>query len=148
MKDIVRTESCHAPVEVAFDYVADYRNISDWLFGVEKFEPVGDQGYGKGSLFDVTVHLGVRLHTRIRAVEWEEQRLIGMESVQGVKVRSRFSFEPDGPDRTTVTAKVSYDLPFGPAGAAMGMFMEPFVKQAIAHASHKLVENIERLPQG
>ena len=145
--DIVRTETCAAPLEVAFAYVADYRNIADWMFGVEKFEAVGEQDYGEGALFDVTVHLGVRLHSRIRAVEWEDQRLIGMESVKGFKVRSRFLFESDGPDRTMVTARVSYDLPFGPAGKAMGRVMEPFVRQAVTHASHKLVENIERSAQ-
>ena len=147
-KEIVRTETCRAPLPLVFGYVADYRNIGDWMFGVERFEPVGDQDHGKGALFDVTVHLGVRLHSRIEAVEWEDQALIGMDSVKGFKVRSRFCFDAEGPDRTTVTARVGYDVPFGPAGKAMGKVMEPFVAQAVSHASHRLVRNVERLPQG
>lgn len=143
--DIVKTETCNAPLKTAFEYVADYRNIPDWMFGVHSFEPVGAKDYGLGSVFDVTVHLGARIHTRIEAVEWEENRLIGMDSVKGFKVRSRWYFTADGDDRTEVTAKISYEPPFGPAGKALGKVMEPFVKQAVKHASHHLVTNIEAL---
>ena len=143
--DIVKTETCNAPLKTAFAYVADYRKIPDWMFGVHAFEPVGPHDYGLGSVFDVTVHLGLRIHTRIEAVEWEENRLIGMDSVKGFKVRSRWYFTALDEDRTEVTAKVSYELPFGPAGKAMGKVMEPVVKQAVKHASHHLVTNIEAL---
>ena len=142
--DIVRTESCNAPIDVAFDYVADYRNIPSWMFGVEKFEPVGDQDYGPGSVFDVVLHLGVRITTRIEAVEWVENRIIGMDSIKGFKAKSRWNFEQSGDDRTTVTAEVSYELPFGPAGKAMGKAMQPFVKRAVRYASEHLVKNIEQ----
>jgi uncharacterized membrane protein len=141
--DIVRTESCEAPLEVAYAYLADYREVPRWMFGVEKFEVVGDKDYGPGSEFDATVSLGVRLHTRIRATEWEENRVIGMDSVKGFKVRSRWYFAAEGENRTTVTANITYDLPFGPAGKAMGKVMEPFVKRAVQESAQTLVTNIE-----
>src|SRR3712207_8619968 len=65
--DIVRTAVCRAPLDVAFEYVADYRNIPSWMLGIEQFAPVGDQERGEGAEFDVTARFGVRLHTRIRA---------------------------------------------------------------------------------
>jgi uncharacterized membrane protein len=142
--EIVETASCSAPVEVAFAYVADYRNIPEWMFGVERFEVVGDQDYGLGAVFEVTLHLGVRIHTRIKAVEWEEGRLIGMDSLKGLRARSRWYFEQTGDNQTTVTAMVTYGLPFGPAGRAMGKVMQPFVRQAITHGSRSLAANIER----
>ena len=141
--DIVRTATCHAPLEVAFDYVADYRNIPSWMLGIEQFVPVGDQHRGEGAEFDVTVRFGVRLHTRIRATEWVDHRLIGMESVRGVAICSRFSFA--GAARgTDITAEVSYRLPGGPAGRMMHRAVGPFVTRAVQHANHALVAGIER----
>ena len=141
--DIVQTETCDAPLNVAFEYVADYRKIPDWMFGVNKFEPVGEKDYGPDSVFDVTLSLGVRIHTIIKAVEWEQDRLIGMDSIKGFQARSRWYFKALDDDRTEITAKVSYDLPFGPAGKAMGKAMSPFVKQAVSHGSQQLRANIE-----
>ena len=143
--DIVRTETAEAPVEVAFDYLADYREVPRWMFGVEDFKVVGDQDYGPGSEFEATLNLGLKLHTRIRATEWEKNRVIGMDSVKGFKVRSRWYFEEAGPGRTKVTAKVTYELPFGPAGRAMGKVVGPAVQRAVGHSAETLVKNIEAL---
>jgi uncharacterized membrane protein len=145
--DIVRTASCRAPLEVAFDYVADYRNIPSWMLGIEQFVPVGDQDRGEGAEFDVTARFGVRLHTRIRATEWVDHRIIGMESVRGVAVCSRFSFAKSiagAASRTDITAEVSYRLPGGPAGRMMHRAVGPFVSRAVQHANHALVAGIER----
>ena len=141
--DVNIIETVNAPLGVTFAYVADYRTIPEWMFGVKKFEPVTDHDYGLGSVFDVSLSLGVPINTRIQTVEFDEDRLIGMESVKGFKARSRWLFEADGPDRTKVTANVSYELPFGPAGRAMGKVMQPFVKQAVNHISHHLKANLE-----
>ncbi len=141
--DLVRTATCRAPVDVAFAYIADYRNIPHWMLGIEKFVPVGESDRGTGAEFEVTAKFGVRLHTHIRATEWVEGRLIGMDSVGGVAVRSRFTFEADG-DLTTITAEVSYALPGGPAGRMAGRVVGPFVNRVVAHANHALVAGIER----
>ena len=141
--DVNIIETVHAPLAETFAYVADYRTIPDWMFGVKKFEPVGDKDYGCGSVFDVSLSLGVPINTRIETVEFEEDRVIGMDSVKGFKATSRWYFEADGPDRTKVTAVVSYELPFGPAGRAMGKVMQPAVKQAVNHISHHLKANLE-----
>jgi len=141
--DININETVDAPLDVTFAYVADYRTIPEWMFGVRKFEPVTDKDYGLGSVFDVSLSLGVPINTRIETVEFEEGRVIGMDSVKGFKAKSRWYFEADGPERTKVTASVSYELPFGPAGRAMGKVMQPFVKQAVSHISHHLKSNLE-----
>jgi uncharacterized membrane protein len=141
--DINIDETVDAPLDVTFAYVADYRTIPEWMFGVRKFEPVTDKDYGRGSVFDVSLSLGVPINTRIETVEFEEGRVIGMDSVKGFKARSRWYFEADGPGRTKVTANVSYELPFGPAGRAMGKVMQPFVRQAVSHVSQHLKSNLE-----
>ncbi len=141
--DIDIVETVGAPLDVTFDYVADYRTIPEWMFGVRKFEPVTEKDYGCGSVFDVNLSLGVPIRTRIETVEFEENRLIGMDSVKGFKARSRWYFEGAGAESTKVTARVSYELPFGPAGRGMGKAMQPFVRQAVSHISHHLKANLE-----
>jgi uncharacterized membrane protein len=143
--DIVKTESCNAPLDLAFGYVADHRHVPEWMFGVQEFHAVGAQESGVGAEFEATIHLGARLHSRIRAVEWEENRAIGMDSVTGIPVRSRWYFSADGPERTTVTARVSYEPPFGPAGRMMSKVMEPFVQRAVADSARRVIANVERL---
>lgn len=143
--EVAINETCNAPVEVTFAYVADYRTIPQWMFGVRSFEPVGEKDYGQGSVFDVQLQLGVPIRTRIETVEFEEGKAIGMDSVQGFKARSRWHFEALDDSRTAVHASVSYDLPFGPAGKAMGKVMEPFVRQAVSYISQHLRANVEAL---
>jgi uncharacterized membrane protein len=143
--DIVRTETADAPIDVAFDYLDDYREVPKWMFGVEDFKVVGEKDRGLGSEFEATLNLGIKLHTRIRCTEWEKNGVIGMDSVKGFKVRSRWYFEEPSPGRTTVTAKVTYELPFGPAGRAMGKVVGPAVQRAVGHSAETLVKNIEAL---
>jgi uncharacterized membrane protein len=135
--------SCAAPVEEAFAYVADYRTIPSWMLGVRRLEPVTAQERGCGAEYDVSLQLGVPLRLRLRTVEYDENRALGMDSVKGFRARSRWYFSPEGPDRTTVRATVSYDLPFGPAGRALGRAIEPFARQAVTHISTHLRRNIE-----
>lgn len=142
--DIVTTTDCAAPLGLVFEYVADYRNVPDWLFGIQTFEPVGDIDHGLGAVFDGAMHLGVTLKSRIEVVEWAEDRLIGFDSVKGFKNSSRWTFESTGDDSTRIVAELSYSLPFGPAGKALGKVIEPFVKQAVAHSSTHLKEQVER----
>ena len=141
--DVDIIETVNAPLDVTFAYVADYRSIPEWMFGVKKFEPVTDKDYGLGSVFDVSLSMGVPINTRIETVEFEEDRVIGMDSVKGFRAKSRWYFEADGPERTKVTANVGYELPFGPAGRAMGKVMQPFVRQAVSHISQHLKANLE-----
>jgi hypothetical protein len=115
------------------------------MFGVRSFEPVGEKDYGLGSMFDVTLQLGMPLRMRIETVEFDEGKVIGMDSVKGFKARSRWHVTALDDCRTGIDATVSYDLPFGPAGKAMGRVMEPGVRRAVSYISRHLRENVEAL---
>jgi uncharacterized membrane protein len=132
-----------APLEVAFAYTADYRNVPDWLYGISKFEPVGDKDYGLGAVFDGSMNLGATLHSRIEVNEFEENRLIGFDSIKGFKNSSRWTFSALDAKHSTVVADVSYELPGGIAGKALGKVIEPFVKIAVKHSSAALQKAVE-----
>src|SRR5262249_26331388 len=81
MGHINRTAVAKVPVGTGFAYVDDYRNVPGWMFGVTRFEPVGNQNQGLGATFDTTMQLGPKaLHSRVRITEWEQDRLIRLES--------------------------------------------------------------------
>ncbi|AQA25829.1 hypothetical protein BTZ20_1368 [Rhodococcus sp. MTM3W5.2] len=42
------TAVAKVPVHAGFAYVDDYRNVPAWMFGVTRFEPVGEQTQGLG----------------------------------------------------------------------------------------------------
>lgn len=132
-----------APLEVAFAYTANYRNVPDWLYGISKFEPVGEVDYGLGAVFDGSMNLGVTLHSRIEVNEFEENRLIGFDSIKGFRNSSRWTFSAIDANRSSVVADVSYELPGGIAGKALGKVIEPFAKIAVQHSSAALQKAVE-----
>ncbi len=137
-----KTTVCEAPVETAFAYVADYRNVPNWLFGIKQFTPVGDRDYGLGSVFDGEMHVGATLTSRIEVNEFEEGRLIGFDSVEGFDVSSRWTFRDAG-GHAEITADVEYDVPGGLAGKALGRLIAPFVQIAVNKSAEHLAQRIE-----
>jgi len=132
-----------APLEVAFAYTADYRNVPEWLYGISKFEPVGDKDYGLGAVFDGSMNLGATLHSRIEVNGFEENKLIAFDSIKGFKNSSRWTFSAIDDQHAKVIADVSYELPGGIAGKALGKVIEPFVKIAVKHSSAALQKAVE-----
>src|SRR5579875_638381 len=128
MVDIHHEGSCAAPVEVAFAYLDDFRNATDWMFGLSKFTPAGDQDQGLGAVFDGTCAVKpVKLSSTIKITEWKQNEVIAFESVKGFRNWSTWRFLADGPDRTTIKVVFSYELPGGLAGRALGKALEPIV---------------------
>jgi uncharacterized membrane protein len=135
-----------APIKVVFDYVDDFATTKDWMYGLHRIDPVGEQVKGIGAEYDGVMKLGVSLTSRIRCTGYEDGRLIELTSVKGIRNTQRWTFTALGAERTRVDAHISYKLPGGPAGAAMAAAMKPFVGIAIRHTSDTLVRNVEGRP--
>ena len=134
-----------APLHVVFEYVDDFSTTKDWMYGLHRIDPVGEQLRGVGATYDGTMRLGVSLTSRIRCTGWEQDRLIEITSIKGIKNTQRWTFTDLGDDRTRVDAWISYTLPGGPAGRAIEAAVKPFIGIAIAHTSETLVRNVEAL---
>ncbi len=144
MVDIHHEGRCEAPLDVAFSYLDDYRNATEWMFGLAKFEPVDGMDHGLGATFDGTFHVTpVKLHSTIEVTEWVQDKVIAFESIKGFRNWSTWSFFPTGPASTTVQVRFSYELPGGLAGRAMGRALEPIVAMSVRHSDHALRHHIE-----
>jgi ribosome-associated toxin RatA of RatAB toxin-antitoxin module len=140
---VVNEHRVRATLAQTFAYVDDHRHVPEWMFGVEKFEAVGDRDHGLGAVFDVVMHLGVPIRTRLEVTGWEQDALLEFRSVKGFSTESRWTFEALGEDETRVTSEITYHLPFGPAGRVMGKVMEPAVARASERSSTSLVHHVE-----
>ncbi len=134
-----------APVGVVFAYVDDFGNTKDWMYGLHEIEPLGEQLHGVGATYDGVMKLGVSLTSRIQCSAYEQDRLIEITSIKGIRNTQRWSFTDLGGDRTRVDAWISYTLPGGPAGKAIAAAIKPFVGIAIKSTSEALVRNVEAL---
>lgn len=144
MGHIHRTAIATVPVGTGFAYVDDYRNVPDWMFGVTRFEPVGAQRQGLGATFDATMQLGPKaLSSRVRITEWEADRLIRLESVDGISNSSTWRFAPTPDGNTELSVDFDYSLPGGLLGRALAKIVEPIVGTAIAHTESTLRSRVE-----
>ena len=140
---VVNEHRVRASLAQTFAYVDDHTHVPEWMFGVEKFEAVDGRDHGLGALFDVVMHVGVPIRTRLEVVGWEQDALLEFRSVTGFSTDSRWTFEAIGDDETLVTSQITYHLPFGPAGRVMGKVMEPAVARASERSSSALVRRVE-----
>ncbi|MDO7868779.1 SRPBCC family protein [Nocardioides jiangxiensis] len=134
-----------APVSVVFAYVDDHDRTRDWIYGLHEIRPVTEQTHGVGATYDGVMRLGVTLTSRIRCTAWEQDRLLEIESVSGIRNTQRWTFADLGDGRTRLSAWISYTLPGGPAGRAVAAAVKPLIAVAVRHTSEALVRNVEAL---
>lgn len=130
--------------ERAFAYVNDHRHVPDWMFGVKKFEPVSETTYGLGATFDVVMNVGPKaLKATLEVTEFVENEIVRLESINGFSAATVWRFEDSGAG-TAVEAELSYDLPGGIAGRALGAIIEPVVGQAVRHTDSALRSQLDK----
>lgn len=142
---VEKSVEIEAPVAAVFAYVDDFSKTQEWMYGLTKIEPVGDQLHGVGATYEGSMKLGVSLDSTIRCVGYEENRRIEITSIKGIKNTQRWTFTDLGEDRTRVDAWISYELPGGIAGAAIAKAVKPVVGIAVKHTAETLVKKVEAL---
>ena len=144
MGDITHSATAAVPVETAFEYVDNHRNVPKWMFGVSKFDPVGELDHGLGAVFDTSITLGPKtLHIRTEVTEHEENRLIALTSRKGLESTVNLRFEPVDASTTKLTMSIGYKLPGGIAGKALGKVIDAFVGPGLRYTEKHLRHEIE-----
>jgi uncharacterized membrane protein len=133
-----------APVHEVFAYVDDFTKTKEWMYGLDRIEPVGEQLRGLGATYDGVMKLGVSLTSRIRCTGYEPEQMVEISSISGVKNTQRWTFTDLGDDRTRLDAWISYTLPGGPAGKLIEKAVNPLISVAVKHTSERLVHQLEQ----
>lgn len=127
----------------AFAYVNDHEHVPEWMFGVKKFEPVSDVTYGLGSKFNIVINVGPKsISATVEVTEFVEDEVIRLETIKGLTAATVWRFE-DTDKGTAVSAEVTYQLPGGIAGRALGAVIEPAVGQIIRHTDSALRKQLD-----
>jgi uncharacterized membrane protein len=135
----------NVPSDVAFAYLSDYTKIADWLYGLSELKPLTEQTRGVGAKFDGTIKLGAKLQSLLEVIEFEEGRLMVLDSYKGIKNKSRWEVTPNGATSCTIKVTWEYDLGAGIAGKALGKVVEPVVKIAAGSSTKSLKDKLEAL---
>lgn len=124
-----------------FGYVADYRRMTEWVFGITSVEPVGDSDYGLGAVYKGAVDLGPKtLSSTAKISGWQPDRLIGLDSQAGFDFTATLRLEPEGIDRTVLDFELRYAHSGGAAARAFGKTIEPLLTLAARLTTDKLCD--------
>lgn len=137
------SETENVSVESAFAYLDDYTNHPKFLHGSLPLVPITENTSGLGATFEGGMGLGpVTVKSTVKVIEWEQDKLIAVDSIKGFDVDMRYEFVKLAPEQTRVDVLVTYRLPGGLAGRVMGRTIEPFVKIAVRFSTHSLKKQI------
>ncbi|MGX1806092.1 SRPBCC family protein [Nocardia sp. NPDC055321] len=140
--DMVRlhtTGVIERPVDQVFEYVADYRRLTEWVFGITRVRSVGNTDYGPGAVYEGAVDLGPKtLSATARISEWEENRVIGLESVAGFEFTATLQLRAQATRHTALAIELVYGTSGGVAAKAVARGLEPLLAMAARHTTEKL----------
>lgn len=108
---VKRTIDIAAPQEVVFDYVADHRNVCQFMEKVTRFEPSNGKKSGLGARFrwEVLVH-GLNVGAEFEVTEFEPHEWMAAETISGPRSQSWWHFRRQN-DGTRATFAAGYELP-------------------------------------
>lgn len=139
MPVIEHSASADVPRSHAFAYVDNYRNVPQWMFGIQSFKSVGDVDHGLGAIYAAEMHIGPKtLRSTLRVTEWVQDEILTPSSVEGFPTVSTWAFSDGEDGNTKLDVHFSYTFPGGLAGRALSALVEPVVGQAIRHTESTL----------
>ncbi|MDQ3403486.1 MAG: SRPBCC family protein [Actinomycetota bacterium] len=143
MPEVHYVEICDAPLAVAFDYLDDYRNVTDYWHGMTSYTPVGTLDHGLGSVFAAVSKIGpATLKSTIEAVHWERDVRIAYKSISGMDSATTFDFSAIDATRCRVEFRVEFHLPGGIAGKALAKTVEPYVSATARTTAQNMAREI------
>ena len=106
------TVTVKAPLEAAFDFVAEPSNTPRFMTGITKYEPIGGKSRGKGARFDSrAVVVGKAFDVELEVTDWKENEVMVATSRKGPKTQGTWAFEEFDDGTTDVTLHYEYELP-------------------------------------
>ncbi|MDQ1372455.1 MAG: hypothetical protein QG582_1371 [Candidatus Thermoplasmatota archaeon] len=112
MPAIKRRASISCRAEDAFEYVAEWRNFSNYIPMFVDMEVTSLVQYGPGASLDLTMLLGdkVQMRTTLDFTDFVKNRRIVLKSMRGVRTKTSWDFRDIG-GKALVTLDFEFDLP-------------------------------------
>lgn len=141
MPTVIVEATCPAPRAQVFDYVANYRNTHEWLYGIREFEPLTEVTRGVGARFDAIAHVGIAIKTTVECDQFVEGEVFSTKSIKGFRLDTAWRFTDLGSGETRVVGEFTYEMAGGIAGRAAARLVEPAIKVAANHTAKSLASH-------
>jgi ribosome-associated toxin RatA of RatAB toxin-antitoxin module len=100
-------------IEDAFEYVADWTNLKNFMPMFMDVKPISLVQYGPGTSLETVLVLGkVEVMTTLDLVEFQKNKRILYKATRGIKSKISWDFAPLG-DKTLVSFVFEYEIPPG-----------------------------------
>ena len=143
MTEVSFVAACDAPVEAAFEYLDDYRNVPEYWHGMTSYRPVGDLDHGLGAVYEAESKIGPStVKSTIKNEVWEKNVRVSYRSIAGMKSYTTFLFKPVDENHCTVEFRVEFRLFDGVAGRALEKTLEPFVSTAAKNTARNITTRV------
>ncbi|MEU7763756.1 SRPBCC family protein [Nocardia sp. NPDC049190] len=133
-----------APVEVAFSYADNHLFVPDWMFGIARFVPTGEQNHGLGAVFATTACVALwRTTMTCEITEYRRNVVIGYTLRGHLSGTLTLRFDPLGYGRSVLTSEAEYGPPRGFVGRMSVGLVDSVVKSALRRTESQLRREIE-----
>jgi uncharacterized membrane protein len=101
-------------IEDAFEYIAEWTNLKDFMPMFVALKPVSLVMYGPGLSLEATMVLGkVEISTTLDLVEFLKNKRIMYKSMRGLKAKVIWELKEQPGDKTLLLSSFEYEIPPG-----------------------------------
>lgn len=102
-----------APIDKAFDYIADWQNLKSFMSNILDINPVSFVHSGPGAAFDTTFKIGgANILTTLEVQEFVRNKRVILKSRQGLKIVGGWDLK-EVKEGINVTFSFQYEMPPG-----------------------------------
>ena len=134
-----------APRDRVWEVLRDPSCYPTFMAGVTRWEPCGSQAtMGIGARFNVRMKVGsAEVGSLIELVEFRAPSELAWTSVTGIDQRGRWKLVDEGPRRTRVTLRLSYQSPGGLLSLIADRVAAPMVRRNLGESLRNLKQRVE-----
>ncbi|MGW6427681.1 SRPBCC family protein [Nocardia sp. NPDC055053] len=134
-----------APVDVAFAYTENFRNVAHWMSGVTSVEPTGEPDRGLGAAFAMKGRLFwvIPIRSTCEITEYRRNAVIGYTLRGRVYGTVTLRFDPLGYERSVLTSEADYPPPRGVFGRLCQGLVDAAARSALRRTESRLRREIE-----
>jgi len=123
-------------IEDAFEYVADWSNLKNFMPMFLEMKPVSLVSYGPGTALETVMVLGnIQIVTTLDLVEFLKNKRILYKATRGIKSKITWDFASLG-DKTLISFSLEYEIP--PGLVNRDVEREAIEKELQGHASQSM----------
>jgi hypothetical protein len=124
-------------IEDAFEYIAEWTNLKDFMPMLVDLKPVSLVVYGPGLSLESTIVLGrVEIATTLDLVEFLKNKKIVYKSMRGLRSKIIWELKPLSQDKVLLSYSFEYEVP--PGLVNMDSQREAIEKEIEGHANQSM----------